>query len=94
MKGENEAKKISRGWVERVKKSDFWWLLWGTLIAFGLQVLYDGLGQIPNFTNQFWYGLGIEAISWILLFTWGTTMKRELLVEPEGSKQTKCNMTT
>lgn len=76
-----------------MKESDFWWLMWGILIAFGLQVLYDGLGQMPNFTNKFWYGLGIEAISLILLFVWGTTLKRETLIKPEGTKQAKGNIT-
>lgn len=54
-----------------MKKENFWWLLWGVGIAFGLQVLYDGLGKFPDLTQKFWYGLIMEAIYLLALFLYG-----------------------
>ena len=43
---------------------DFWFILWGILIAFLLQVIYDGLGAYPHLGRKFWFGLLLtEALS-------------------------------
>jgi hypothetical protein len=48
-------------------KEEFWWLLWGIILAFSLQVLYDGLGIYFNQFVKFWGGLIIEGFLGILL---------------------------
>jgi hypothetical protein len=56
-------------------KKDFWWILWGILVAFGLQVLYDIAGDYPQFTGKAQFGLAIEAIFLVGLFTFGYALK-------------------
>jgi hypothetical protein len=46
---------------------DFWFILWGIFIAFGLQVLYDGIGECPHYTRKFWGGLSVEIVFLIIL---------------------------
>lgn len=57
-------------------KDEFFWLLWGIGVAFGLQVLYDGAGEYPNLTQKFWYGLLIEAVYLIGLSFYGLVVKK------------------
>jgi len=59
-----------------VTKKDFFWILWGIGVAFGIQVLYDGAGEYPNLTQKFWYGLVIEAVLLIGLFLYGLIVKK------------------
>jgi low affinity Fe/Cu permease len=48
---------------------DFWFILWGILAAFGLQVVYDGVGEYPRFTRKFFVGaLLVETLLMILVF--------------------------
>lgn len=54
-----------------IKKEDFWWILWGIGMTFSMQLVYDGLGEYPNLSQKFWWGLIIGAISWILIFLYG-----------------------
>ncbi|HLE75225.1 MAG TPA: hypothetical protein VI864_04175 [Candidatus Bathyarchaeia archaeon] len=47
---------------------DFWFILWGIVIAFLIQVIYDELGAYPHLEPKFWLGLLLmEALS-IFLF--------------------------
>lgn len=60
-----------------MKKYDLGWVLWGILIAFGLQVFYDGIGDFPNCSQKFWGGLIIEAVSFSLLFLYASIIKKD-----------------
>jgi hypothetical protein len=60
---------------------DLWVILWGIYVAFGLQVLYDGIGEYPNYSQKFWGGLTMEIVSFALLFLYGWKLKK-----PENSK--------
>lgn len=46
---------------------DFWFILWGIWLSFGLQVIYDGIGEYPNLTRKFWRGLLVVIVVLIIL---------------------------
>ncbi len=70
-KGERKSTRTQNLMAINMKKEDFWWILWGIGMTFSLQVLYDGLGEYPNLSQKFWWGLIVLAISWILIFLYG-----------------------
>ena len=45
-----------------MKKENIFWLLFGIVVAFGVQVLYDAIWDYPDLTLKFWYGLIMEAV--------------------------------
>jgi len=51
-----------------MKKEDFYWLLWGILVAFSLQVFYDGIGEYPKITQKFLGGFILDLILLVGLF--------------------------
>jgi hypothetical protein len=53
--------------VIMMKKENLFWLLVGIVVAFGIQVLYEGAGEYPDLTRKFWYGLSDRSCSssWI-----------------------------
>ncbi len=57
-----------------VKREDFFWLLLGIVVAFGIQVLYDGVWEYPDLTRKFWYGLVIEAVLLVGLILYDLTI--------------------
>lgn len=46
---------------------DLWFIFWGILAAFCLQVIYDGIGEYPNVTRKFWFGLLLVEAFLIIL---------------------------
>lgn len=36
---------------------DFWFILWGIFIGFGLQVIYDGISEYPHISRKLWGGI-------------------------------------
>lgn len=59
------------------KDTNFFWILWGIGLAFGVQVLYDGVGVYSNPTSKFYYGLLIEAVLLIGLYLYGFTIVKK-----------------
>jgi hypothetical protein len=57
-----------------VKKENLFWLLFGIVVAFGIQVLYDGIWEYPYLTLKFWYGLVIEAVLIVGLIIYDLTI--------------------
>jgi hypothetical protein len=55
-------------------REDFWWLLWGILFAFTLQVIYDGIGEYPNLPRKELGGYLIIIVFAVILILIGPRM--------------------
>ena len=70
-------------------KEDLWWLLWGIVMAFIIQVLYDVFGQsfYTNIMPHYLWGLLIAIVSIVVLLVWGRRLKKS--VNPTPERKTK-----
>jgi hypothetical protein len=65
-----------------MKEEEIWWILWGVGIAFILQVLYDGLGDVPHISTKFWAGIIIGFLYIIALIISGIIIKKRAPRKP------------
>jgi hypothetical protein len=60
-----------------VSEKEFWWLLAGIALGFGLQVLYDSLGIFYGLRLKYWGGvLMVLILSIFLEIFWRTRLSR------------------
>lgn len=61
-----------------MKKEDFYFLLWGIGVAFTLQVLYDGIGDVVNgilHVSKFYVGLALVLVVFGIVIVFGRYYK-------------------
>jgi hypothetical protein len=69
-----------------MNREDGYWLLFGIVIAFALQVFYDGIGEYPNLTQKFYGGFIIDLILIVGLYLlYGLMVKKHSNQKKEGN---------
>jgi hypothetical protein len=58
-------------------KVEIMWIVWGILVSFGMQVLYDGIGELPNLSQKFYGGFIMEVVLAIFfIYVFGNSMEK------------------